>query len=192
MSAVYDFSYFPPLETARLRLRRVDPAGDLQAMFDLFADPDGARLTDVGPLTELDEAQEIMDWVADIYANRQGMRWAVARRGDPTGTMIALVGYNFWARWNHCGELGYHVARPHWGQGYATEAVRAVARFGFERMALNRIEADVTVGNVRSARVLEKLGFTREGLLRQRGYWREAFHDLWFYGLLREDWAVGA
>ncbi|MBN1965844.1 MAG: GNAT family N-acetyltransferase [Anaerolineae bacterium] len=191
MSELFDFSAFPCLESERLLLREVDPARDAQALFDLFSDPITVQLTDVGPFTDPQEAQEILDWVADIYAQRRGIRWAAARKDDPAGTLIGLCGYNYWLRWNDCGEVGYHLARPYWNQGLMTEAMREVVRFGFTHMALHRIEADVTVGNVGSARVLEKLGFTREGLLRGRGHWRDAYHDLWFYGLLRDDWAAG-
>ncbi len=71
-----------------------------------------------------------------------------------------------------------------------TEALEAMLRFGFDAMSLNRIEADVTVGNDASVRVLEKLGFQREGLLRQRGYWKGSYHDLWLFSLLRDEIAI--
>jgi [ribosomal protein S5]-alanine N-acetyltransferase len=65
--------------------------------------------------------------------------------------------------------------------------MRAVIRFGFKEMALNRVEADVTPGNEASVRVLRKLGFVEEGLLRQRAYWKGRYHDLRFFSLLRNE-----
>ncbi|NIW38715.1 MAG: GNAT family N-acetyltransferase, partial [Gemmatimonadetes bacterium] len=84
-------------------------------------------------------------------------------------------------------EIGYDLAHRHWGRGLMTEALRPMLRFGFEEMDLHRIEAGVTVGNEASARVLEKLGFREEGLLRRGGYWKGAYHDLRGFGLLRRD-----
>ena len=79
--------------------------------------------------------------------------------------------------------LGYDVARPHWGKGLATEAARAVVDWGFREMPLIKVAAFTNPRNRQSWRVMEKIGMAREGLLRrgQRG-------DLFAYGVLREDW----
>ena len=84
-------------------------------------------------------------------------------------------------------ELGYWIGVPFWGQGHATEAVAAVLAFGFGPLGLHRIHATVFPRNPASARVLEKSGFRREGLL--RGYARKegAFEDLVMYARLRTD-----
>lgn len=68
-----------------------------------------------------------------------------------------------------------------------SEALEPLLAIGFDQMALNRIEADVTVGNEASMRALTKPGFQREGLLRERGHWKGAYHDVWLYSLLRSD-----
>jgi ribosomal-protein-alanine N-acetyltransferase len=65
-------------------------------------------------------------------------------------------------------EIGYWLAEPYWGRGIMTEAVRAIAEYGFTTFEIARIEADVFARNVASARVLEKAGFTLEGVLRNR------------------------
>ena len=80
-------------------------------------------------------------------------------------------------------EVGYVFAREAWGLGFATETVRALCRFGFETLAAHRLRAGVFVGNHASAHVLEKLGFTREGHLRQTHFVRGAWHDEWVYAL---------
>ncbi|MFC4427103.1 GNAT family N-acetyltransferase [Deinococcus navajonensis] len=84
-------------------------------------------------------------------------------------------------------ELGYWLGVPFWRQGYASETVPAVLKFGFDLLNLHRIQATVFPGNPASARVLEKAGFCREGLL--RGYARKGgtFHDLILYARLRCD-----
>jgi ribosomal-protein-alanine N-acetyltransferase len=176
----------PTFETDRLILRQLHGDSDLDALFELFADPEVARYTDTGPFESLSEATEVMDWIDGIFNRRQGMRWALTLKGNDD-TLIGTGGYNHWHRWNNSAEIGYDLAQRYWGQGLMTEALEPMLSFGFEQMALNRIEADVTVGNEASMRLLTKLGFQREGLLRQRGFWKGAYHDAWLFSLLHSD-----
>jgi len=186
MSEVFGFESMPEFETERLVVRQVRTDSDLEALFGLFADPEVAEYTDTGPFQSFDEASEVMDWIEDIFSRRQGMRWAIAIKGD-TDTLIGTAGYNQWHQWNNSAEIGYDLAQAYWGKGLIVEALTPILGFGFTQMTLNRVEADVTVGNERSARVLDKLGFHREGLLRQRGFWKGAYHDVWLYSLLNND-----
>ena len=186
MEDVFNFESMPHLDTPRLVLREIDPTRDLQAVYDLFADERVALSTDTGPFTELSEAQEVMDWFGAIFTSRQGLRWAITlREGD--GSLIGTCGFNIWNRRNNSAEIGYDLMPDHWGEGIAPEAVRAMIDWGFEHMALNRIQADVMLDNEASARVLLKLGFTEEGVQRQGGFWRGEYHDLRYFGLLRQD-----
>ncbi len=187
MPEPFDFTVMPRLETDRLVLRRIRSEADLSTLYDLFADPEVARYTDTGPFESLAEAEEVMEWIDGIFANHLGMRWALALKTDED-EMIGTAGYNQWHRWNHSAEIGYDLMRDVWGRGLMVEALRAVLGFGFREMALNRVEADVTVGNEASVRVLERLGFHQEGLSRQRGYWKGGYHDLLLFGLLRNEW----
>src|SRR5690606_38652938 len=83
-------------------------------------------------------------------------------------------------------EVGFMLAPAHWGKGYAAEAVRAVLRFAFEAMDLHRVEADVDPDNGASLRLLERLGFRREGYLRERWWPYGAPADSVVLGLLRD------
>lgn len=82
-------------------------------------------------------------------------------------------------------ELGYVLAREFWGRGLMPEAVRAVVRFGFSRMDLNRVEARCIAENTASARVMEKAGMTYEGTLREREFIKGAYRDMKLYSILR-------
>ncbi len=186
MSEVFDFGSMPTFETDRLVLRQIDSDSDLDALFQLFADPEVARYTDTGPFESPNEAVEVMEWIDGIFTQRQGMRWALILKAADD-TLIGTAGYNQWHRSNNSAEIGYDLAQRYWGQGLMTEALEPLLAFGFEQMALNRIEADVTVGNEASMHVLTKLGFQREGLLRQRGFWKATYHDVWLFSLLRKD-----
>lgn len=91
---------------------------------------------------------------------------------------------------DHRGELGYILGKEHRGQGYAIEAAREMVRFGFENLALNKIYAGVWTTNAPSIKLLETLGFTREGVLRQHDMKWGRYHDDARYGLLRSEWNV--
>lgn len=85
-------------------------------------------------------------------------------------------------------ELGYWIAKGHWGRGYATEAVRRVLAFGFDQLGLHRIHAGYYSHNPASGRVLAKTGFRHEGCRRQFVFRIDRFVDLELVGLLRSEW----
>ena len=86
------------------------------------------------------------------------------------------------------GELSFWIGRPYWGRGLAEKAGRAALTHAFDTLELNRLQAFCMVRNAASGRVLEKLGFRREGLLAQRVLKWSIFEDVTAYGLLRHDW----
>lgn len=85
-------------------------------------------------------------------------------------------------------ELGYWVGRDYWGQGIATEAARSIVHHGFAEMGLNRISAHYLERNPASGRVMEKLGMTREGLLREHHYRRDKPENVIICGILAGEW----
>ena len=85
------------------------------------------------------------------------------------------------------GELGYWITSAEWGNGYATAAVRLVSAYAFDHRRLHKVAADVYSHNPASARVLEKVGFEREGVHRQEAYVKGAYRDVLRYGLLRME-----
>ena len=88
-------------------------------------------------------------------------------------------------------EMGYSIARKHWGNGYATEAARAVVNWAFETFCLAKISSEANVDNRRSWRVMERIGMTREGVLRSEapdGRDANRRQDVAYYGILREEW----
>jgi RimJ/RimL family protein N-acetyltransferase len=89
-------------------------------------------------------------------------------------------------------ELGYWIGKPYWNQGYCTEAARAAIDFGFEQLGLNRIYAHHFVRNPASGRVLQKLGMSYEGRLRQHVRKWDAFEDLELYAVLKDQWRPAA
>ena len=88
---------------------------------------------------------------------------------------------------DHVLTIGYWIGEPHWGKGYITEALKAFIKHLFENHEIIRIEAKVFTHNPASCRVLEKQGFTKEGLLRKREKKVESYVDEWIYSITRED-----
>ena len=87
----------------------------------------------------------------------------------------------------HSAEIGYWLGRPFWGRGIATAAVKVLTAYGFETLGLIRIDARVRTGNAASVRVLEKVGYQREGLLRRAALKDGVPVDNLLYAILRED-----
>ena len=85
-------------------------------------------------------------------------------------------------------EVGYMIHPDHWGNGYATDAVRCLVRYGFDERRLNKVGADVYASNEGSQRVLEKVGFEREGVRRDHAFVEGEHVDLYEYGLLADEW----
>jgi RimJ/RimL family protein N-acetyltransferase len=115
-----------------------------------------------------------------------GARLAVDRAGDG-----AFIGWCSLSNWNpdyRSASLGYCFSDAAWGHGYATEAARAVLRWAYDTLDLNRVQAETDTRNAASARVLEKLGFQREGTLREDCIVDGEVSDSWVFGLLRREW----
>jgi ribosomal-protein-alanine N-acetyltransferase len=183
----FDFSSFPTLTTERLTLREL-LLSDAPDLLVFRGDPRVQRYN--GPvLRDIGEVQALIAELHAEYAARKGICWAVTLR--ERDTVLGLFGFHDWDAYHRRAEIGYDLAHAYWGRGIGSEAVRAIVRFGFERMDLNRIYASTIADNHESVRLLEKVGFQREGTRRQHS-WEEdgTFHDSAIYGLLRHEYAV--
>ncbi len=85
--------------------------------------------------------------------------------------------------------MGYELGREYWNQGIMTEALPAIMDYGFNCLNYNRIEAFVNYGNVRSAGLLERMGFKLDGVLREYEFNRGNFVDQYCYSLLKKDFS---
>jgi ribosomal-protein-alanine N-acetyltransferase len=182
------FSSFPVLTTRRLVLRELVPE-DAADLFRFRSDAEEQRYNAV-PLRTVSEALALIDDLRAAYAARRQLQWGLTLREAPR--VIGLLGFIAWERGHRRAEIGYDLARPLWGRGLGTEAVGALVRFGFERLGLNRIEAQTIVDNLASVRLLERLGFRREGVRREYSLEEDGrFHGGAIYGLLRREYLAG-
>jgi ribosomal-protein-alanine N-acetyltransferase len=181
----FDFEAFPRLETPRLALRAMR-ADDAPALLACLGDPEVVRYLDMEPLADLAQARRMVERWEARFASKERFRWAIApREGD---ALIGTGGFVRWSREWAVAELGYDLARAYWGRGLMAEALGAMLGFGFARMGLHRVEAEVMPENRASARLLERLGFRCEGTLRGRGFWKGSHHNLALFALLRDEW----
>ena len=175
---------FPLLETKRLVLRQMRP-GDAEAIFRIYGDEEVMRYRDVLPFTRPEEAQQFLEGVHARYQQGEEMHWAITLKGEDS--LIGSCGYS-WYLGRQFGAIGYDLARLYWKQGIMTEAIEALLRFGFEVRNLHRIEARVRRGNEASMRLLRRLGFQEEGLLRECLFLNNSFYDVKVFSLLKSEY----
>jgi [ribosomal protein S5]-alanine N-acetyltransferase len=178
------FTRLPTLDTERLLLRALTMA-DAADLFAYASDPAVARYTSWEPHHTLTRSRRFLESVRRAYQQGRVAPWGIVHRAD--GRLIGTCGFVSWQPEHRRAEIGYALARPYWGQGYATEAVRAVITFGFTRARLNRIQAICLPENVASARVLEKAGMSLEGTLRHFAVIKGEPVDLQLFAILRQD-----
>ncbi|MFC8566963.1 GNAT family N-acetyltransferase [Streptomyces sp. NPDC057245] len=175
----------PSLHTARLRLRPFEDA-DANDLFALHSSARILRYWDSPPWTERSRAETFLRTCRRMEQEGTGARLAVERTGD--GMFVGWCTLHSWNPDFRSASLGYCYDDTVWGRGYATEAARALLGWAFGTLDLNRVQAEADTRNAASARVLEKLGFVREGTLREDCVVDGDVSDSWIYGLLRREW----
>ncbi len=176
---------FPELSTERLILRKMTRR-DAKSLFQFWSDHEVTKYMNMSSFKNMEQTLYMIDFLNNLFKNKEGIRWGIVRKED--NALIGTCGFNTWIKRSSRGEIGYELGREYWGKGYATEALKEVLKFGFEETRLNRAEAFVVPEASRSIRVLEKLGFKKEGTLREYGYWNDRYWNEHIYSLLRKDW----
>jgi len=178
---------FPTLQTSRLVLREITHV-DAPDIFEIYSCAEVVRYYDCDAYENIQKALDLIQSWAANGSKDVAIRWGISEKG--TAKIIGTCGFNFWNKQYSSSPLGYDLLPSYWNKGIITEAVKEILRFGFEEMKLNRIQAITFPENVASSRVLEKLGFQKEGTLREWGYFKERFQDVYCYSLLRREWKV--
>ncbi len=174
---------FPTLHTDRLNLVEIkqEHLGDI---FTLFGDSRVTQFYNIVTLNNEIEAQRFIDWFQNRFADKLGIRWGISLKSKDN--IIGTIGFNNFAK-RHRANIGYDLQSNFWNKGISTEALKAVIEFGFNQLEINRIEAEVMQGNIISEKLLTKLGFKNEGVLRQWMYWNDKHYDMTMYSLLKSD-----
>lgn len=172
------------LNTRDLRLRPSTLA-DAEGMFAMLSDPESMKYWSDQPVSGINGALKSLRKDLESDAQGNSMCWAVTMKDqDEMIGKCILFQFN---QDNHRAEIGYMLNRNYWRQGLMHQALEAVIEFAFNTLNLHRIEADVDPKNVASLSLLEKLGFEREGLFRERWFVYGAWQDSVMLGLLKQD-----
>lgn len=169
-----------------LRLRPLAD-GDAGAVLELFGDPEVARFTSIRRLASEADARELIAGIGEGFLSGTLYQWGIELEREVVGT-CTLANID---RPHRRAELGFAVLRRRWGRRVVSRALPPVIEFAFDRLGLHRLEADADPRNEASLRVLERLGFRREGLLRERYFQEGEAQDAVVFGLLRREWRGG-
>lgn len=158
---------------------RVPGSADVPFLQELINDPEvWPSLTQYAPTTESQEQEfvESMGENGDVHL-------LICAEDEPVG-IIGLNNVN--ETWG-IAELGYMLTPDAWGQGYATDAARRLVGYAFDQRRLHKVKANAFEPNAASQRVLEKVGFTQEGMFREHAYIDGEYIDIYRYGLLESE-----
>lgn len=177
------------LSSARLQLRPLGLA-DAPALLAIHADAEVMRYSNMPPWTTLDQAHAMI--ARDLKAMPAGRHLCLGIVPLAAGGVIGTCTLYGLVPSSRRAELGFVLGRPAWGQGFMGEALGALLDHAFGAMNLNRVEADTDPRNEASMRTLQRLGFSKEGLLPERWIVDGELSDSVLYGLLSRHWRAGA
>ena len=178
---------FPTLETERLVLKEIT-LKDARWYFEHFNTKEIAEGQDhPGPRDMKEARAELKLYFMDVFRTKRGIRWGITIKGDDK--LIGSAGFYKWNQPEHYqAEMGYDLDPAFWGRGMMTEALTAIIQYGFDKMGLHRIEVLIPHDNNRSQNLVKRLGFTREGVLRDHYFVEGRFSDDVIFSLLKKEW----
>lgn len=176
---------FPVLETERLHLVNICPCYT-KDLYDILSRDNVTRYYGVDSLESIDEAAELVEQIQTLFRQGRSIRWGLVLK--ETGQFIGTAGLNNIHYWNKKADIGYELHPDFWRKGFMSEAVCCILEYAFEVMELYRIGAVTYPENIPSIRLLKKLSFQQEGIL--RGYLQQSgrSHDVIMHSLLKPEW----
>ena len=139
--------------------------------------------------TYIKQAEDLIKWFNDEFKKSRAIFWGISLKNESE-----IIGFC------KCeieipkvrADLGYDLRPDYWNMGIMTETLNAIINFTFQTLHINRIEAAVSTENSASIRVLEKLGFVKEGILRERSYCRDSCHDMMMLSILMKEYYINS
>ncbi|HHD2751669.1 TPA: GNAT family N-acetyltransferase [Clostridium perfringens] len=180
------FLEFPIVETKRFILKEIEEKYK-ENFINLFSDEDVMKYSG----TEVSNPEKQVDFylkkVKVMYKEKKVIRWAIVNKESKE--FIGDIGFYNMDFYSNNTEIGYTVAKKFWRQGVASECIKAIENFAFENLSMNRIVAMIDSNNISSIKLLEKLGFHRDGILREHYYNknRDEYINICVYSVIKSD-----
>ncbi len=178
------FEHFPELESERLFYRNILEEDRLD-IFDIRSNDEVMKFMDKFKMVSVEDSEKFINSIIKTYKNKNGINWGIVEKSSNK-----LIGYfGFWKiiEENCRAEIGYALIPKFWHKGYMTEAMKTIIPFGFNKIKLHSIEANVNADNENSIKLLEKLGFKKEAYFRENYLFNNKFIDSVIYSLLNRD-----
>ncbi|WP_201714301.1 GNAT family N-acetyltransferase [Rossellomorea arthrocnemi] len=176
---------YPVFETERLVLRQIT-MNDVNFLYDLYTSENVLRYFGMSPIESKDVAVSMVENYEKHLESGGPMRFAIVEK--KTKKMIGTCGFHGISKaYKRC-EIGYDLIPEHWGKGIMGEALTPLLNFLFTDKGMNRAGAVIVPYNKASSRVVEKLGFKQEGLLREYILQDDQAYDAYMYSLLKKEW----
>ncbi|MGM9985646.1 MAG: GNAT family N-acetyltransferase [Bacillaceae bacterium] len=174
------------IESKRIILREIDE-GDWIDVHNYASQEIVCQYQPLGPNTEEESKAFVKQVMIDTHKNPRS-RFFFAIILKEKEKMIGAVELNVHDFFHRVGEIGYILHPAYWGMGFATEASQQLLAFGFNPLNLHRIYATCDQRNSGSAKVLEKIGMTREGTIREDLLLRDGWRNSFLYSILEQEW----
>lgn len=174
---------FPVLETERLFLRRIS-TDDTGSLFRCYSDP--AVMKHIAtPLDNEDAVGGILEDYRDGFSDGYNLIWAIVTK--ETGVFAGTAGFEEFSFLDCKADIGFSLLRSHQGKGYMREALHAIINCGFQKLKINRIQTTVVPENISSIKLLDRLGFKKEGYMKQSVFFNDSYHDELIFALLKSS-----
>lgn len=181
MSKSY-FEVFPVLNTEKLVLKEIK-FGYVDDIYNIYKEEEVARHYAIEKFKKIEDAENLVKLYNSNYEKKRLIRWGIAFKDTP----VIIGSCGFYDISSKKAKLAYDLNLNYQKKGVMTEALKRIIKFGFEEMGLNRIEVLVMEKNIASFKFLEKIGFVKEGILREYEYFKGQYHDLSVFSLLKKD-----
>lgn len=174
------------IESPRVCVRPISES-DLPSLLAVNSDEEVVKFLGHAPWQAMAEAEAWFARISKLQAAGSALEFVIVAR--QTGSVIGRCGLFDFEKAEEHAALGYILGRAHWGKGFMREALTVLIDAAFKDMGLRRLEAKVEAENTASTRLLRRLGFTKEGVLRERWISNGGPMDAEMYGLLHREWS---
>lgn len=185
MSTHFTFTDFPVLETERFILRKAQE-NDCLDLFELYSNESVVKYIPLEPFNSVEDTKSEMIWYEKIFEEQSGLRWVIEE--PVTKKVIGTCGFLNYEKAHNRLEIGYDLIPSYWKKGIMKETLSTIIHFAFTRMKVNKIEAKVVPENITSIKLLEKLNFNQEGMLREHEFEKGKYVDLVIFSILKREY----